>query len=119
MRTARRLANDLDDGGAAQRLGRTARRLAPWETVRVVSDAGSPHVTATPTRHGPAGIEALAGDVIGFLIGTASGDAIYVTGDTIWFDDVAELRGGVSPGLSSSSPGSQNVRRDASDNGCE
>ena len=50
------------------------------------------HLTATPARHGPAGIEPLAGDVIGFLIGLDEpGDAIYVTGDTVWYEGVAEV----------------------------
>jgi L-ascorbate metabolism protein UlaG (beta-lactamase superfamily) len=50
-------------------------------------------ITATPARHGPAGIEPLSGDVIGFVL--TSGDRadrpIYVSGDTVWYDGVAEV----------------------------
>ena len=49
-------------------------------------------VTATPARHGPAGIEPLAGDVIGFVLSPAGGARpIYITGDTVWYDGVADV----------------------------
>jgi L-ascorbate metabolism protein UlaG (beta-lactamase superfamily) len=50
-------------------------------------------ITATPARHGPAGIEPLSGDVIGFVVTTkgAASRSIYITGDTVWFDGVAEV----------------------------
>lgn len=49
-------------------------------------------VTATPARHGPAGIEKLTGDVVGFLIGVDGGeDLVYVTGDTVWYAGTAEV----------------------------
>jgi L-ascorbate metabolism protein UlaG (beta-lactamase superfamily) len=50
-------------------------------------------ITATPARHGPAGIEPLSGDVIGFVLSfePASIPQIYVTGDTVWYDGVAEI----------------------------
>lgn len=54
---------------AAEGLG-VARGLAPWENVELRRpDGGKLHITATPARHGPVGIEPIAGDVIGFLIG--------------------------------------------------
>lgn len=78
--------------GAARLVG-AAHGLAPWETTSIAGPDGARlHVTATPARHGPAGIEPLSGPVIGFLIGVREpGDAIYVTGDTVWFDGVAEV----------------------------
>jgi L-ascorbate metabolism protein UlaG (beta-lactamase superfamily) len=76
----------------AERLGGAARGLAPWQTVDVTGDSRRLHLTATPARHGPVGIEPLSGDVVGFLIGIdAPGDAIYVTGDTVWYEGVAEV----------------------------
>jgi len=39
-------------------------------------------VTATPARHGPAGIEPLSGDVIGFVLSRQDHAPIYVSGDT-------------------------------------
>ncbi len=78
---------------AAARVGGAARGLAPWGPTSVTSpDRAQAQVTATPARHGPAGIEPLSGPVIGFLIGVREpGDAIYVTGDTVWFNGVAEV----------------------------
>ena len=85
---------------AAARLGGAARGLAPWQTAECVGVAGRAYVTATPARHGPVGIEPLSGDVIGFLIGTeAPGDAIYVTGDTVWYDGAAEVARRYAPRL--------------------
>src|SRR5262249_34133464 len=52
------------------RLGAGAKGLAPWEEAVIRNQAGQQVViTATPARHGPAGIERIAGDVIGFAIG--------------------------------------------------
>jgi L-ascorbate metabolism protein UlaG (beta-lactamase superfamily) len=83
----------LTTRAGAERLGGATRGLAPWQTVEIAgADGGHLQVTATPARHGPAGIEPLSGDVIGFLIGLDQpGDAIYVTGDTVWYDGVAEI----------------------------
>jgi L-ascorbate metabolism protein UlaG (beta-lactamase superfamily) len=77
----------------AERLGGAARGLVPWQSAEINSDSGTRlHLTATPARHGPVGIEPIAGDVVGFLIGVeAPGDAIYVTGDTVWYEGVAEV----------------------------
>lgn len=78
----------------AKRLQGHAQGLAPWETVKLSHpDGHTLHITAAPARHGPAGIEPLAGDVIGFILdrdGSQSG-ALYVTGDTVWYDGVAEV----------------------------
>jgi L-ascorbate metabolism protein UlaG (beta-lactamase superfamily) len=77
----------------AGRLGGTAQGLAAWQSAEITApDGRAITVTATPARHGPAGIEPLSGDVAGFLIGLDQpGDAIYVTGDTVWYDGVAEV----------------------------
>jgi L-ascorbate metabolism protein UlaG (beta-lactamase superfamily) len=48
-------------------------------------------VTATPARHGPAGIEPLSGDVIGFVLSPKERAPIYVSGDTVYYDGVAEV----------------------------
>ena len=78
----------------AGRLKGNAEGLVPWDA-RVLSKPGHLplHITATPARHGPAGIEPLSGDVIGFVVGFETGTPrpIYVTGDTVWFDGVAEV----------------------------
>ncbi len=78
----------------AQRLQGRAEGLAPWQTTELTrADGRKLLITATPARHGPAGIEPLAGDVIGFVISSGDGASrpIYVTGDTVWYDGVAEV----------------------------
>jgi L-ascorbate metabolism protein UlaG (beta-lactamase superfamily) len=85
----------------AGRLGGNARGLAPFETAALEGAGGGKlMVTAAPARHGPAGIEPISGDVVGFLLGREQpGDAIYVTGDTVWYDGVAEVARRFSPKL--------------------
>jgi L-ascorbate metabolism protein UlaG (beta-lactamase superfamily) len=77
----------------AERLGGSAEGLAPFQSKELTkSDDISLRITATPARHGPAGIEPLSGDVIGFVLSFADGmPPIYVTGDTVWYDGVAEV----------------------------
>jgi L-ascorbate metabolism protein UlaG (beta-lactamase superfamily) len=77
----------------AKRLGQAAQGLAPWESTRLdAADGRSLHITATPARHGPHGIEDAMGDVAGFVLGLeAPGDAIYITGDTVWYEGVADV----------------------------
>ncbi|HEV2676346.1 MAG TPA: MBL fold metallo-hydrolase [Aliidongia sp.] len=85
----------------ASRLGGNAVGLAPWQTVTLDGTKGaSLHVTAAPARHGPPGIEPIAGDVAGFLLGVDEpGDAIYITGDTVWYEGVAEVARRFKPKL--------------------
>ena len=75
----------------AKRLGGHAEGLAPWASVELSRNGHSLTVTATPARHGPAGIEPLAGDVIGFVLAAKDHRPIYVSGDTVWYDGVAEV----------------------------
>ena len=84
---------------AAARLGGNALGLAPFET-RTLQGRREERllVTATPARHGPIGIEPISGDVIGFLLGVNEpGDAVYITGDTVWYDGTAEIARRFSP----------------------
>ena len=83
----------------AKRLGGVAEGLAPGESTKLTNPAGTLTVTATPARHGPAGIEPLAGDVIGFVLSLASGSPIYITGDTVWYEGVAEVARRFQAGL--------------------
>ncbi|BCP55691.1 MBL fold metallo-hydrolase [Kaistia sp. 32K] len=84
----------------AARLGGNAQGLAPFETTTLQTGAGRLFVTAAPARHGPAGFEPISGDVIGFLLGRDQpGDAIYVTGDTVWYEGVAEVARRFAPKL--------------------
>src|SRR5262249_60009714 len=78
----------------AVRLGGGAVGLDPWKSSELISATGRRLViTATPARHGPAGIEPLSGDVVGFALssGNQSVPPVYITGDTVWYDGVAEV----------------------------
>jgi L-ascorbate metabolism protein UlaG (beta-lactamase superfamily) len=77
----------------ARRLGDRVEGLMPWQTVELKTPGSRLRVTATPARHGPAGIEPYSGDVIGFVLTFPNESArpIYVTGDTVWWDGVAEV----------------------------
>ncbi|MGH6739550.1 MAG: MBL fold metallo-hydrolase, partial [Bradyrhizobium sp.] len=87
-------ARVLTTVAGAKRLGGRAEGLAPWATVELTGqDGNSLTVTATPARHGPAGIEPLSGDVIGFVLTSAKAGhrPVYISGDTVWYDGVAEV----------------------------
>jgi L-ascorbate metabolism protein UlaG (beta-lactamase superfamily) len=87
-----RVPHVLTTRAGAQRLGGRVRGLDPWETITVMTPGyGRLHVTATPARHGPA--DGDRGPVIGFLLTTddPAQRAIYVSGDTVWYDGVAEV----------------------------
>ena len=71
----------------ANRVGGNAEGLAPWQS----TELNGVRVTATPARHGPAGIEPFAGDVIGFVLEADGAPTVYVTGDTVWYDGVADV----------------------------
>jgi len=77
----------------AKRLGGHAEGFMPWATTELSGkDGRSLTITATPARHGPAGIEPLAGDVIGFVLTSKDkSPPIYISGDTVWYDGVAEV----------------------------
>ncbi len=58
-------------------------------------------VTATPARHGPPGSLPIAGHVIGFMLEHPSLTApIYISGDTVWFDGIAEIARRFQPDIS-------------------
>jgi L-ascorbate metabolism protein UlaG (beta-lactamase superfamily) len=84
----------LTTRAGAARLGNGAVGLQPWERCSIETPRGSTlSVTAVPARHGPAGIEPISGEVIGFVIraferGT---DLVYVTGDTVWYEGTREV----------------------------
>ena len=77
----------------AKRLGGHAEGFAPWSSTELKKGGNSLTIIATPARHGPAGIEPLSGDVIGFVVASnrPGRRPVYVSGDTTWFDGVAEV----------------------------
>jgi hypothetical protein len=90
----------------ARRLGGRAEGLAPSQIKELMkSDGTTLRITATPARHGPAGIEPLSGDVIGFMLTFVDGTPpIYITGDTVWFDGVADVARHFRPGIVLATP---------------
>lgn len=81
----------LTTKAGAKRLGGHAEGLAPWVSTELSKNGRSLTITATPARHGPAGIEPLSGDVIGFVVTPKNGRPIYISGDTVWYDGVADV----------------------------
>jgi len=75
----------------AERLGAGARGLSAGDRILLPTpDGGEVELTATPARHGPANGD--RGPVIGFLLRQAgTGPALYLSGDTVWYDAVARL----------------------------
>jgi len=79
------------EAGAA-RLGNGTIGLPPWASTEIPLPGGRVlHVAATPARHGPVGIEPISGDVIGFALQIGAGPAIYISGDTVWYEQIAEI----------------------------
>lgn len=89
-----KVARVFTTAAGAARLKGNAEGLEPWDSQQLIGPDGQKlTITATPARHGPAGIEPMSGDVIGFVLSfdPPSIPPIYVTGDTVWFDGVAEI----------------------------
>ena len=81
------IAATLTTAAGAERLGGTTRGLAPWDTVDLSDQV---RVTAVPGRHGPAGGD--RGPVLGFVLTSTGQDgAVYVSGDTVWYDGLQEI----------------------------
>ena len=84
----------------AARLGGTSIGLAPWESKVLPTNNGDlVTITATPARHGPSGIESISGEVIGFVLSVRGKDEIeiYITGDTVYYEGVAEVAKAFKP----------------------
>ena len=82
----------LTTAAGAERLGGNATGLEPGQTVEVERpDGGTVTVTATPAQHGPDGTDHLTGPVIGFLLGGAGLETVYVSGDNASLDVVRAI----------------------------
>ena len=78
------------EAGAA-RIGSNASGLMAWEHRDISAPDGKViRVTAAPARHGPEGGD--RGPVIGFVLTREDvSGAVYVSGDTVWYDGVREV----------------------------
>jgi len=84
----------------AERLGGGAVGLDAWQSADIkAADGRIVRVTATPARHGPA--DGDRGPVIGFLLADAGAQApaAYISGDSVWYDGVAEVARRFTPGV--------------------
>jgi L-ascorbate metabolism protein UlaG (beta-lactamase superfamily) len=79
----------LTTDAAVTKLGGRTVALAPWRTVELAGPEGTVRITGTPARHGPAHLD--RGPVTGFVLETAGAPTIYLSGDTVWYDGVAEV----------------------------
>jgi L-ascorbate metabolism protein UlaG (beta-lactamase superfamily) len=67
---------------AAERLGGTAVGVEPWRHTELgLPDGGTLTIGAVPAQHGPDGMEASSGPVIGFVLSGEGLPTVYVSGD--------------------------------------
>jgi L-ascorbate metabolism protein UlaG (beta-lactamase superfamily) len=81
----------LTTPAGAERLGGNAAGLASWQSTEIAKDGRMLRVTGTPARHGPAHMD--RGPVTGFVLAFADAPdrAVYISGDTVWYEGVAEV----------------------------
>jgi L-ascorbate metabolism protein UlaG (beta-lactamase superfamily) len=82
----------LTTPAGAERLGGHAVGLANWQSIDLpAQETRVLWVTGTPARHGPSGLD--RGPVAGFAMAFtyAPNQAVYVSGDTVWYEGVAEV----------------------------
>jgi L-ascorbate metabolism protein UlaG (beta-lactamase superfamily) len=104
-------ARVLTTVAGAERLGGNAVGLAPWQSYDVpATDGRVLRVTATPARHGPP--DADRGPVIGFVLAFTHQPerAVYVSGDTVWYEEVAEVGRRFTPAVALLFMGAASVR---------
>ncbi len=84
--------------------------LVPWQAHDIPTRDGRVlRITATPARHGPAGGD--RGPVIGFLLALNDDPkAVYVSGDTVWYDGIAEVSRRFQPAVVMLFAGAARVR---------
>jgi L-ascorbate metabolism protein UlaG (beta-lactamase superfamily) len=83
----------LTTPSGAERIGHNAVGLAHGQPVEIIAANGvKPTVIATAERHGPHGAERMLGELTGFVIeGPDEKDQVYVTGDTVYYECIAEV----------------------------
>ena len=81
----------LTTPAGAERLRGHAIGLANWQSIDVPAADRVLRITGTPARHGPAHGD--RGPVTGFLLAftDALDQAVYISGDTVWYEGVAEV----------------------------
>ncbi|MFJ5724484.1 MBL fold metallo-hydrolase [Streptomyces sp. NPDC093149] len=91
----------LTTPGGGQRLGDRAKGLADWESVELDRPGGGTiTVTGVPALHGPGPreqVEAIVGQVVGFVLTGEGLPTVYVSGDNASLDLVREIAERFSP----------------------
>ena len=86
--------------GRLKDTGVNSEGLAPREYRTYKAPSGDRvKITATPARHGPAGITRITGEVIGFQITVTGSQAfdLYITGDTVFYSEIEKLGERIDP----------------------
>ncbi len=87
--TTRQAAGELADLGFTAALG-----LDTWDAVTVTAGDRSLRITSCPGKHGPGVADLVLPDVMGSMVEwgeAAHSRVLYVTGDTLMIDDLAEI----------------------------
>lgn len=90
-KNVKRVFTTVDGAG---RIGENVTGIQTWTSVTVNAPNGDKiEITGTPARHGPAGIEKISGQVTGFILSVKGSREfeIYITGDTVYYDGIAEV----------------------------
>ena len=94
-RSGRAMLNNVDriltTTLGAERLGGNVIGLAHWQTTEITKDGRVLRITGTPARHGPAHMD--RGPCTGFVLAFADAPerAVYISGDTVWYEGVAQV----------------------------
>jgi len=78
----------------AKRLQGNAIGLRKWQSTTVKSNDFEIKITAAPSKHGTLGSHFIVGETTGFILewqGQEHG-AFYISGDTVWFNELREIR---------------------------
>ena len=83
----------LTTSAGAKRLKGNALGLKSWQSIIVTSDNIQVKITAAPAQHGTLGSHLIVGETTGFILeweGQKHG-ALYISGDTVWFNGLREI----------------------------
>ncbi len=108
-----KISKTVTTPAAASRLKGNSQGLSSWESIMLKSPQGmNVKITATPCRHGPAGIEPITGEVCGFILESDAADSpcVYITGDTVYYEGIEEVARRFTPSFILAFAGAARVR---------
>jgi L-ascorbate metabolism protein UlaG (beta-lactamase superfamily) len=94
----------------AERIGESAIGLETWASMDIPTAEGPLRITSTPCRHGPSNGD--RGPVTGFVLALDQHPdrRVYVSGDTVWYEGVAEVARRFNPAVAVLFMGAARVR---------